>query len=224
VNGPTTRLRQKAQQIIHQRSFPGSASDWEQRYATGGNSGAGSHGDVARFKAHELNAFVREHDIRTVLEFGSGDGRQLTLAEYPNYVGLDVSRTALQHCRRMYAHDKTKEFHLYCAPTWRRHGFRTADLTMSLDVIYHLVEDEIYHWHMEHLFEAAARYVAIFAPDREVPGTASHVRHRKFSAWIADNRPDFTLLRRVQNPHIGEESLADLYLFARKATSCHGTT
>lgn len=215
MNDAATRLRQKARRIIHQRSFPGSTSYWEQRYAVGGDSGAGSYGEIARFKARELNAFVREQGIRSVLEFGSGDGHQLSLADYPSYVGLDVSRTAVNKCRDLYVGDKSKEFYLYDSLTWRQQDFRTADLTMSLDVIYHLVEDLTYRAHMEHLFDAGDRFVAIFAADNEISDSASHVRHRKFSTWIGENRPDFTLLRRVRNPHIGKDSVADLYLYAR---------
>src|SRR5690606_4241845 len=76
-----------------------SADYWEQRYARGGNSGAGSYGKLAEFKAEVLNAFVRERQIRSVIDFGCGDGAQLALAEYPSYVGLDVSPTALHICR-----------------------------------------------------------------------------------------------------------------------------
>ena len=41
-----------------------STSDyWEARYAAGGNSGKGSGGVFAEFKAEIVNTFVREHDI-----------------------------------------------------------------------------------------------------------------------------------------------------------------
>jgi len=215
MNVASGSLGQRARRIIRQRTFPGSASYWERRYARGGDSGAGSQGEVAQFKARELNAFVRDQGVRSVLEFGSGDGRQLSLAEYPAYVGLDVSPTAIRRCREMYAGDATKRFYLYDGPTWRRRAFRTADLTMSLDVIYHLIEDDAYHLHMEHLFDAAERFVAIFAADDALPDIASHVQHRRFSTWISVNRPQFTLLRRVQNPHISADSVAHLYLYAR---------
>ena len=40
-----------------------SAQYWRDRYRAGGNSGAGSYGRLAGFKAEIVNAFVREHDI-----------------------------------------------------------------------------------------------------------------------------------------------------------------
>src|SRR5579864_6395854 len=80
---------------IFRPRFPGSQTYWDQRYAEGGTSGSGSYGEQAAFKAEILNGFVARHGIQSVIEFGCGDGNQLSLASYPSYVGLDVSRTAI---------------------------------------------------------------------------------------------------------------------------------
>ena len=64
-------------------AFSTSGSYWEERYARGGNSGAGSYNRLAEFKAEYLNRFVSEHEIKTVIEFGSGDGGPLRQASYP---------------------------------------------------------------------------------------------------------------------------------------------
>ena len=40
------------------KSFAGSAAYWEERYRRGGNSGAGSYGKLAEFKAEVINDFV----------------------------------------------------------------------------------------------------------------------------------------------------------------------
>lgn len=107
--------------------FPGSGAYWEERYAEGGNSGVGSYGFLAEFKAEILNAFVAAHGVRTVIEFGCGDGNQLRLARYPVYVGYDVSRTAITHCRKMFKSDDQKSFRLMGEYNGER-----ADLTLSL--------------------------------------------------------------------------------------------
>ena len=79
--------------LLRQRlAFKGSASFWEHRYATGGWSGSGSYGELVRGKAEFLNAFVKERSIGSAVEFGCGDGNQLSLANYPPYAGLDVLR------------------------------------------------------------------------------------------------------------------------------------
>jgi SAM-dependent methyltransferase len=88
----------------------GSRDYWESRYRLGMTSGAGSMGELARFKARVLNDFVREHSVESVIELGCGDGLQLALADYPRYVGVDVSRTAIELCRQRFAGDATKTF------------------------------------------------------------------------------------------------------------------
>ena len=88
-----------------------STSDyWEARYAAGGNSGKGSGGVFAEFKAEIVNTFVREHDIASVIDFGCGDGAQLALAEYAKYIGLDTSKTAVEMCRDRFKDDRTKTY------------------------------------------------------------------------------------------------------------------
>ena len=51
-----------------------------------------------------------------MVEFGCGDGNQLSLAQYPRYVGLDVSRTAIGLCQRRFAKDPAKSRFLYDGP------------------------------------------------------------------------------------------------------------
>ena len=79
--------------------FDGSADYWDRRYRLGSDSGAGSYGRTAVHKAAFLNTFVAEHHVPSVIEFGCGDGHQLSLAEYPRYVGLDVSSEAVRACQ-----------------------------------------------------------------------------------------------------------------------------
>src|SRR5438874_1182973 len=123
-------------------NFPGSASYWEQRYRSGGDSGAGSYGRLADFKAEILNRFVASHGVESVIEFGCGDGNQLSLARYPNYIGLDVSASAIQMCKKRFVEDSSKSFFLYHPDCFvDRQGIFASDLSMSIDVIYHLVED-----------------------------------------------------------------------------------
>src|SRR6185369_13409893 len=84
---------------VRQKQFGGSADYWERRYTEGGTSGAGSYHRLALFKAEVLNEFVARQGIRSVIEFGSGDGAQLELANYPRYVGVDVSKAAIETTR-----------------------------------------------------------------------------------------------------------------------------
>lgn len=199
------------------RRFEGSAKYWDARYARGGASGVGSVGKFAEFKAEVLNGFVQREHVQSVIEFGCGDGSQLSLAHYPHYVGFDVSPTAVEMCRRKFAGDTTKEFLLL--GDYRDHH---ADLTLSLDVIYHLVEDEVFDAHMRTLFDASRRWVIVYASNRDHTDRteAKHVRHRQFTRWVEANRPDWKLRETIKNryPYAGDYrlgSFADFFVFQR---------
>jgi len=201
--------------------FAGSVPYWEERYAAGGDSGAGSYGKLARFKAEVINAFVANHEIDSVIEFGSGDGHQLSLATYPRYVGYDVSASAVARCRTRYASDPTKSFALLS-----EYGGEQADLTLSLDVIYHLVEQDVFESHMRALFGAARRFVMIYSSNvdggRQLGG--AHEKHRHFTPWVETHISDWKLIEKIPNAYAykertGRGSLADFYVYAKDANN-----
>ena len=209
------RLAHLLRQLWLTRTSSSSAGYWERRYRAGMGSGCGSRGEAAAFKADFLNAFVRENGVSTVAEFGCGDGGQLALARYPQYLGLDVSQRAVEMCRQRFADDSTKSF------MWYRSGeqsnlasFMTAELTLSLDVIYHLVEDDVYRKYLHDLFSTSRRYVVVYSSDRDGEGRLWHVKHRRFSVDVAQGWPAFSLVRRLENPH-SDQSFADFYVFER---------
>jgi len=203
-NGFVQRLRGLFARI----QFPGSRTYWERRYLGGGNSGAGSSGRLAEFKARTVNGFVAAHGIEKVVEFGCGDGRQLALADYPEYLGLDVSREALRSCSRRFRKDPAKTFLLYSGAYFDRVERFGAELALSLDVIFHLVEDAVFHRYMTDLFEAASRNVIIYSSNREGTGS-EHVRHREFTRWVAMYAIGWRLREKIDNP------FADFYIYDR---------
>ena len=142
------------------KPFPGSEDYWIQRYDSGGNSGAGSYGKLAEFKAEIINDFVKDNKITTIIEYGCGDGNQLKLAEYPSYIGFDISREAIKICQDIFQHDKNKSFRLMT-----EYKGETAQLTLSLDVIFHLIEDGVYYSYMEMLFNSSERFVIVYSSD-----------------------------------------------------------
>jgi SAM-dependent methyltransferase len=186
-----------------------SSNYWEDRYAKGGNSGDGSYGALAEFKAKILNDFVAKNRVESVIEFGCGDGNQLTLAKYPHYVGVDVSQTAVTRCRTLFHEDASKKF---WTPPELPSLSATADLALSLDVIYHLVEDEVYARYMRSLFAAANRFVIIYSDNKESEDKARHVRHRKFTNWIESNEAGWRLSERISN-ELG--SWSDFWIFEK---------
>jgi hypothetical protein len=197
--------------------FSESHEYWERRYDAGGNSGVGSYGKFADFKAEIINGFVASHGIKSVIEFGCGDGNQLALGSYPKYLGLDVSDKVIALCQRKFSADTCKRFMLT-----KDYAGETADLSLSLDVIYHLVEDDVFVSYMKMLLNAADRYVIVYSSDREdnADSEAAHVRHRKFTTWINREMPGWTLLSHIPNryPYKGdykEGSFADFFIYQK---------
>ena len=88
--------------IKNQIEWKGSGDYWQKRYLRGGNSGNGSYGKLAHFKAEVINRFVEEKSVKTVIEWGCGDGNQLKLANYPQYIGYDISSKAISICREKF--------------------------------------------------------------------------------------------------------------------------
>ncbi|MDO5970566.1 class I SAM-dependent methyltransferase [Flavivirga aquimarina] len=204
--------------------FKGSKLYWENRYTLNGNSGPGSYGRLAIFKAKILNAFVQENKINTVIEFGCGDGNQLELATYPSYIGFDVSEKAISICKSKFKEDDSKSFKLYSKNYIKEQETIKGELAMSLDVIYHLVEDDIFFDHMENLFRASSKYVIIYSSNYNDNTMSSHVRCRKFSDWIDENlKHDWVLIDKIENDYSfnpeepKDTSMSDFYIYEKKA-------
>jgi len=209
------KLSRMVRQAALALTFKSSDRYWEQRYRVGLDSGVGSYGDLAQFKAEVINEFVRANDVRSVVEFGCGDGNQLELANYPSYLGFDVAATAIDLCRRRYGGDRTKSFLWYDPDrTVNLANFLSGDLTLSLDVIYHLIEDGAYRGYLRNLFATAQRFVIVYSSDKEDPAPAPHVRHRRFTADVERDFPEFRLLRRIENRY-PERSFCSFFIYER---------
>jgi len=205
-----------------QLAWRGSRSYWEARYSGGGNSGAGSYGHLAHYKADVLNEFVNLRQVESVIEFGCGDGNQLSLARYPNYVGLDVSKTAIEKCVSLFNEDSTKHFSLYIPDKFGKDTKGVAaDLGISLDVVYHLVEDKLFSFYMGHLFQVSQKYVIIYSSNHNEIIKDSHVRHRRFTEHVAANFKQWRLTQRLENRYPSTQygdatgSFADFYFFEK---------
>lgn len=196
--------------------FSTSKKYWDDRYKSGGNSGAGSYARFAEFKAEVINKFVKDNAVDSVIEFGSGDGNQLKYFQFKNYTGFDVSPTAVALCTETFKNDPSKKFKLV-----GEYANHSADLTMSLDVIYHLIEDSVYREYMQRLFDSSKLFVIIYASNKdEVPVTGVHVKHRKFTNWVDQHAKEFKLISHIPNkyPWNGNEhetSFADFYIYQR---------
>ena len=160
--------------------------------------------------------------MQRVIELGCGDGNQLSLADYPEYLGLDVAQSAIDQCRRRFAGDESKAFRPYDPRKGLEDLRGAADLALSLDVIYHLVEDDIYRSYLRDLRAATSRYLIVYSTNRWslLWRRDVHVRHRRFVPDLLRDG-DFRQIGYVRNPHRRrtrehrKRSKSDFFMFER---------
>jgi 2-polyprenyl-3-methyl-5-hydroxy-6-metoxy-1,4-benzoquinol methylase len=206
------------------KNFPGnsklylwkgnSSQYWDERYKIGGNSGTGSYGLLSEFKADIINNFIIDNNINSAIEFGCGDGHQLSLINYPNYIGVDVSQKAIENCKLKFLEDSTKLFfNIDEVPEI------ICELSLSLEVIFHLTEDKLFEDHMKNLFNSSSSYVIIFSSneDRKPNYFQPHIRHRRFTQWIDQYILDWKLILKIENPFKKsiKGSFSDYYIYKR---------
>jgi len=146
-----------------------------------------------------LRVAVREalpdNAITSVLDLGCGDGLNASLIDAPNYTGVDISLTAIksamQRCR-----GQSKQFSQSMPST-------PSELTLSMDVAYHLVEDGVFERYLRDL-GTASRYCLIYSTDADA-AQIGHVRHRVVSEPFLSINQDWSLVARAANPIYGAQ-------------------
>jgi hypothetical protein len=76
---------------------------WDQRYRSGEDSGSGSREFNWQFKTDYINSIIKKYSVRSVVDFGCGDGMQIRDLQVREYLELDISPVALAMCRKLYA-------------------------------------------------------------------------------------------------------------------------
>ena len=88
-----------------------------------------------------------------------------------------------------------------------------ADLSMSLDVSYHITDYNGWERHLNDLFSLSLKYVLIYSVNSERKTVVRHMKHRMFSEWIAANINGSVLLDKAFYP--GKENGIGFYLFGK---------
>lgn len=167
------------------------AKYWEDRYKKGGNSGLGSYDPIAiKFKADYINNLIKDNNVKTLVEFGCGDGNQLKLFKgYTHYYGTDISKTVVEKCKKLFSTDDNKTFEFELSKI----NSMKYDLSISLDVIYHLVEDSILSSYLHDLFNSSD-LVSIYTTNHNAKYNGGHVRHREIKTIISELYPNFMMI------------------------------
>ena len=94
-------------------------------------------------------------------------------------------------------------------------------MALSLDVIYHLIEDDVFEKYMQQLFLSSKKYVCIYSNNIEKK-YAQHVRCRKFTDYIENHMSDWKLIKIINNKYpydINDEentSWSDFYFYEKQ--------
>lgn len=208
-------FRRKLKKIYDKITFS-SKKYWEKRYHTGGNSGSGSYNSIASFKAEVINDFINTHSIDTLVDLGCGDGNQVKYLKINNYIGLDVSKTAIKLCTKMYEKDSSKNFYIFEQLKYDQiiKDFE-PELTLSLDVIYHLIENAVFETYIQNLFYGSTKFVIIFSTNFDEYTETIHHRNREFTNYVNKNILGWKLLKIIENPFKGVDSAADFYIYEK---------
>lgn len=158
--------------------------------------GRGSIGRLADWKVQCVNELVAATGAISMIDIGCGDGRLAQSFKVPDYLGLDVSGHPLEEARARVGGRRIWRFERYDP---EEHLRETADVAISLDVAFHLVDDALYRRHLEHLFGAARRAVGIYSTDFDGP-PRGHVRDRAVSDHVEDLYPGWVQTKRLPPP------------------------
>lgn len=136
---------------------------------------------------------------------------------------MDVSATILKHCISKFKSDKTKSFFIYNGELFadNQKVFK-SDAAFSIDVIFHLVEYELFEKHLENLFSSAIKLVVIYGADLDIKRETEHELYRKFTKYIQDKFPEWQLENIIKNRYPSKDtedqtgSLSDFFFYTRK--------
>jgi hypothetical protein len=174
---------------------------WNNRYKNGGNSGEGSHGQYANWKSHILESFFAAKNISTLTDLGCGDFQNkdafLKLAQYHGY---DVSNWQIRKLKKKHGRKRFKFHQIKTDRDYLR--ITKSEMSLSMDVILHLVDDEDYSQYMRALFNSSTNYVGILNTSTESNSTqmAWHNKFRDENLWINNNCRDWILIERILPP------------------------
>lgn len=195
---------------------------WENLYRNGGNSGTGSYNKLAEFKAEMVDRILSKYQIRTVIELGCGDGNQLSCIGYKDYTGVDVSKTIIERNRERFSGDASKRF--FTTEEREKYIYEEYDLAISMDVIFHLLEQDVFENYMKDLFFLSKKIVVIYSSNHEEYTKWSEYRHRNFTGFVNRNFPFWKLVEYIPNKYpytIGFEentSSSDFYIYMKESS------
>lgn len=168
---------------------------WNERYKRGGNSGEGSRGKFADYKSKVLREFIESHKIETITDLGCGDAYNFDLVNFTGkYRGYDISKFVVD----MNNLNKIKSnFNYYVLEKETDYNSVViSQLSMSMDVIMHLVNNYDFDLYMNTLFNSSSQFVAIFntSTNEQISNMSWHNFYRNEGDWVLRNRTNWVII------------------------------
>ena len=203
----------------------GSQEYWNERYNNFQEkefkhaSGNGKLPFRRNFKAKELNTLIQKYNIKSVMDFGCGDGEILSKLEVTAYYGIEINENLVETLRMRFPQKEKYYFSTNHANDWPT----SIDAAVSVDVIFHLLEDNLFEKYMEDLFKPAPKYVIIKSSNRDELGVGrnAHIKHRKFVAYISTKFPEYELIHQTEPRrkrfHLSISDLDSFFVFHKSS-------
>jgi SAM-dependent methyltransferase len=144
-----------------------------------------------------IRLIARQLQAKCVVEFGCGDGALAATMYDLSYLGADISPDAIDMARRRIAAmpmpKPTADFLLLehqspealAQQVCQKLG-QKPDIVLSCDVIFHLVEDDVFDAYMARLLGCGAQYAVIYSTEGTRGGGSAHVRHRQYQPSLVN--------------------------------------
>lgn len=167
---------------------------WDDRYRRGDRAT-----DAVADKAAYVNEAIARYGIRTMIDWGCGAGDQLAhfdLNGMERYVGTDVSIEAIRQARERFPD-------LYFIHRPKLRVKEAAELSLSLDVIFHQTTEELFVSHLDDVFDRASRLVVIRSTNTGSGQMGVVTQHHWFTPVVAIRFPDWKLVDGGQGGQFG---------------------
>jgi SAM-dependent methyltransferase len=177
---------------------------WDERYRKGQNSGKGSYGANAEFKAAHIHRVVKEYNCKSIADFGCGDGNQLSMFPNISYTGFDISPTIIEQNKVKFP---DKNFEVMDMKNTSKYN-DIADLSICFDCLFHITQTKDWVILIDAVCNAAKNVIVITTNTYVVP--EEYFPHVNFSRKIMpllDEKQDITIEEVVNQDTDKENSL-----------------
>jgi 2-polyprenyl-3-methyl-5-hydroxy-6-metoxy-1,4-benzoquinol methylase len=128
---------------------------WDERYASGGESGSGSIGPSRTWKLDVIDCFLPQIDH--VIDVGCGDLSFWEGRSCKHYTGIDISKAIIEKNR-----EKRPDWNFIVSPAETHVEGLKSECVFCLDVLFHIMNDKTFIAVLNNLCRYATKYIIIY--------------------------------------------------------------